>query len=134
MKKNDLLFDKPGVVAMANAGPNTNGSQFFIMFGPYSLSETDYTIFGQVISGMDVVNGLTAATRTRTQPSPAMPSKASPLLRSKQGESAKALPQGHKRTRRDTKGLFKNSQMGFLRASLCAPWHHPPGQVSWTLW
>ncbi len=58
-EKNDLLFDKAGVVAMANAGPNTNGSQFFIMFGPYGLSENDYTIFGQVISGMDVVNGIT---------------------------------------------------------------------------
>jgi cyclophilin family peptidyl-prolyl cis-trans isomerase len=58
-EKNDLLFDKPGVVAMANAGPDTNGSQFFIMFGPYGLSENDYTIFGQVISGMDVVNALT---------------------------------------------------------------------------
>jgi peptidylprolyl isomerase len=55
----DLTFDKAGVVAMANAGPGTNGSQFFIMFGPYGLSENDYTIFGQVISGMDVVNGLT---------------------------------------------------------------------------
>ncbi len=58
-EKNDLAFDKPGVVAMANAGPDTNGSQFFIMFGPFGLSEDDYTIFGQVISGMDVVNGLT---------------------------------------------------------------------------
>ncbi len=58
-EKNDLAFDKAGVVAMANAGPNTNGSQFFIMFGPYGLSESDYTIFGQVISGMDVVNGIT---------------------------------------------------------------------------
>lgn len=58
-EKNDLAFDKPGVVAMANAGPNTNGSQFFIMFGPYGLSESDYTIFGQVIGGMDVVNGIT---------------------------------------------------------------------------
>jgi cyclophilin family peptidyl-prolyl cis-trans isomerase len=58
-EKNDLLFDKAGVVAMANAGPDTNGSQFFIMFGPYGLSENDYTIFGQVISGMDMVNGLT---------------------------------------------------------------------------
>jgi cyclophilin family peptidyl-prolyl cis-trans isomerase len=46
-------------VAMANAGPDTNGSQFFIMFGAYGLSENDYTIFGQVVSGMDVVNGLT---------------------------------------------------------------------------
>ena len=56
---NDLKFDKAGVVAMANAGRDTNGSQFFITFGPTSLSENDYTIFGQVISGMDVVNGLT---------------------------------------------------------------------------
>jgi peptidylprolyl isomerase len=58
-EQNDLQFDKAGVVAMANAGPDTNGSQFFIMFGPFGLSETDYTIFGQVISGMDVVNSLT---------------------------------------------------------------------------
>ncbi len=58
-ESNDLLFDKAGVVAMANSGPNTNGSQFFITFGPVGLAESDYTIFGQVISGMDVVNGLT---------------------------------------------------------------------------
>jgi len=56
---NDLTFDQAGVVAMANAGQNTNGSQFFITFGPTGLSERDYTIFGQIISGMDVVNGLT---------------------------------------------------------------------------
>jgi cyclophilin family peptidyl-prolyl cis-trans isomerase len=56
---NDLKFDKAGVVAMANAGPNTNGSQFFITFGPYSGSERDYTIFGQIISGMDIVNSIT---------------------------------------------------------------------------
>ena len=56
---NNLVFDKAGVVAMANAGPNTNGSQFFITFGTVPLKESDYTIFGQVISGMDVVNGLT---------------------------------------------------------------------------
>jgi cyclophilin family peptidyl-prolyl cis-trans isomerase len=56
---NDLLFDKAGVVAMANSGPNTNGSQFFITFGPVGLAESDYTIFGQVISGMDMVNSLT---------------------------------------------------------------------------
>jgi cyclophilin family peptidyl-prolyl cis-trans isomerase len=56
---NALLFNKAGVVAMANAGPNTNGSQFFITFGPVGLAESDYTIFGQVISGMDVVNGIT---------------------------------------------------------------------------
>ncbi len=59
-EKNNLAFDKAGVVAMANAGPDTNGSQFFITFGPTpQLTENDYTIFGQVISGMDVVNGIT---------------------------------------------------------------------------
>ncbi|GIM45001.1 hypothetical protein DNHGIG_05500 [Collibacillus ludicampi] len=48
----------PGVVAMANAGPNTNGSQFFIGTGDdvKSLNQTpNYTVFGKVVSGMDVV-------------------------------------------------------------------------------
>ena len=55
----DLLFDREGVVAMANAGLNTNGSQFFITFAPVPLESNEYTIFGQVISGMDVVKGIT---------------------------------------------------------------------------
>ncbi len=54
----DLTFDKAGVVAMANAGRDTNGSQFFITFGPQPQLNGGYTIFGQVISGMDVVNGI----------------------------------------------------------------------------
>ena len=55
----DLTFDKAGVVAMANAGADTNGSQFFITFGPQPQLNGGYTIFGQVVSGMDVVNGIT---------------------------------------------------------------------------
>jgi cyclophilin family peptidyl-prolyl cis-trans isomerase len=55
----DLTFDKAGVVAMANAGRDTNGSQFFITFGPTQQLNGGYTIFGQVISGMDVVNAIT---------------------------------------------------------------------------
>jgi len=51
----DLTFDKAGVVAMANAGRDTNGSQFFITFGPQEYLNGGYTIFGQVIEGMDVV-------------------------------------------------------------------------------
>ena len=72
-EKNDLAFDKAGVVAMANSGPDTNGSQFFITFGPVQLAESDYTIFGQVISGMDVVNGLT---RRDPQTNPTFPGDA----------------------------------------------------------
>ncbi len=55
----DLTFDKAGVVAMANAGPDTNGSQFFITFGPTEWLNGGYTIFGQVIEGMDVVMSIT---------------------------------------------------------------------------
>jgi peptidylprolyl isomerase len=58
-ESSDLKFDKAGVVAMANAGPNTNGSQFFITFGPTPNLNGGYTIFGQVTSGMDVVNAIT---------------------------------------------------------------------------
>jgi peptidyl-prolyl cis-trans isomerase A (cyclophilin A) len=42
----DLKFDKPGLLAMANAGPNTNGSQFFITEGPREMLNGGYTIFG----------------------------------------------------------------------------------------
>jgi peptidylprolyl isomerase len=55
----DLKFDKAGVLAMANTGqPNSNGSQFFITFGPQTTLDGGYTIFGQVTSGMDVVNNI----------------------------------------------------------------------------
>lgn len=55
----DLVFDKAGLLAMANSGPNTNGSQFFITFAPTPHLNGLHTIFGQVIEGMDVVNALT---------------------------------------------------------------------------
>jgi cyclophilin family peptidyl-prolyl cis-trans isomerase len=54
----DLVFDGPGIVAMANSGPDTNGSQFFITYAATPQLNGSYTIFGRVIAGMDVVEQL----------------------------------------------------------------------------
>jgi peptidylprolyl isomerase len=55
---NDLAFDRRGLLAMANAGPNTNGSQFFITFVPYPSLNGGYTIFGELIDGDDALSAI----------------------------------------------------------------------------
>ena len=58
-------FDKKGKLAMANAGPNTNGSQFFITVAATTWLTGKHTIFGEVVEGQDVVNKITALPRGR---------------------------------------------------------------------
>ncbi len=55
----DLTFDREGLLAMANSGPTANGSQFFITVSPQEHLTGNYTIFGEVLEGMDVVRSLT---------------------------------------------------------------------------
>jgi peptidyl-prolyl cis-trans isomerase A (cyclophilin A) len=58
-------FDRAGKLAMANSGPNTNGSQFFITVAPTEWLTGNHTIFGEVVEGQDVADKITKVPRSR---------------------------------------------------------------------
>ena len=61
----DLAFDRPYLLAMANAGPGTNGSQFFITVAPTPWLTGKHTIFGEVVEGADLVQAISQANTDR---------------------------------------------------------------------
>jgi peptidyl-prolyl cis-trans isomerase A (cyclophilin A) len=62
----DLGFNRPYLLAMANSGPNTNGSQFFITVAPTTWLTGKHTIFGEVTNGTDVVDSIVAVPKDRS--------------------------------------------------------------------
>ena len=65
-----LKHDRPGVVSMANAGPNTNGGQFFITVAPYPSLDGHYSVFGEVVEGLENVVAISKVPTTGPRGNP----------------------------------------------------------------
>lgn len=85
--REDLKHDAPGVLSMANAGPNTNGSQFFIMHKANASLDMNYNVFGKVVMNQQVVDSIAVTPTTQDKPNEPMLMKKITIIR--KGDAAK---------------------------------------------
>jgi peptidyl-prolyl cis-trans isomerase A (cyclophilin A) len=94
-------FDKPGVLAMANAGPNTNGSQFFITVAAAPHLDGHYSVFGEVVSGQEVADAVSNVSRDEQNDKPLTPVRIARIVikrvRANPPAASMALPGTHGR-------------------------------------
>jgi peptidyl-prolyl cis-trans isomerase A (cyclophilin A) len=91
--RQDLVFDRPGRVAMAHAGPGTAASQFFITEAEASWLNGKYTVFGQVVEGQEVVNAI-ARTPRGSEDKPNTPVKIVKVTFQREGPAPPNAPEG----------------------------------------